>query len=325
MKDLILKELYRCQNQYISGEELGARLGVSRTAIWKHINTLKEEGYAIETTGKKGYRLQGDSPHLLPLAVEGQLKTGEMGKPIHYFPSISSTNAYAKEIASTATHGTVILADEQVAGRGRLGRTWTSPKGEGIFMSIILKPNLPPMEGGKLTQVAAAAVFKAIQEVTGLNPQIKWPNDIVLGGKKVCGILTEMAGELNAINYLVVGIGINVNTMIFPEELEDKATSLKREKGEAIARDTLIAAVLNHFEVLYQDFLEKGMAETLKICREASAVIGKEIKVHQGNQVFEATALAITDDGYLKVKKASGEEVLIGSGEVSVRGLQGYI
>lgn len=326
MKDKILRELYEKKGEYVSGEELSERYKVSRTAIWKHINNLKKAGYVIETTHKKGYKLIESSGKLIPEAIKKDLRTVEIGKKIIYFDTIDSTNNYSKRIAKEAAHGTVIISEEQSGGRGRLGRNWASPKGEGIWMSVILKPEIPPTEGMKMTQIAAAAVCNAIRSITGLEVFIKWPNDLVVNGKKVCGILTEMAGELTRIEYLIVGIGINANNEAFPEEFQHIATSLAQEKGEKIDRKALILHLLKEFEELYRDYIQKGTLEkTIGVIRNYSAVLGKSIIIIKGEERLKAMVLAINEDGLLEVKYENGKKELLISGEVSIRGEKGYI
>lgn len=326
MRNKILEELYINKGNYISGEVLRTKLGVSRTAIWKHINALKSEGYNIETIPRKGYMLLEMEDKLLPKEIEVLISNNTIGKEIVYFDSIDSTNSYAKKEANKLKDGTVILSEEQLLGRGRRGRNWTSPKGTGIWMSLVLKPNIPPTEGVKMTQIAAAAVCKSIRELTGLNALIKWPNDIVINGKKICGILTEMAGELNEVNYIVVGIGINVNTDGFSSELKKKATSLFIEGGRKIDRRELVVNILKNFEALYNIYIKDlDLNETLAIVKNYSAILGKEIKIIQGNLEKKARAIDINDEGLLLVQMDDGSEQLISSGEVSIRGKNGYI
>ncbi|MCC5912110.1 MAG: biotin--[acetyl-CoA-carboxylase] ligase [Clostridiaceae bacterium] len=326
MKKKILKELYENAGEYISGEELSERFQVSRTAIWKHMNALKKEGYAIETAHKKGYKLVDVKDQLLPEGLRRDLTTKEIASKLIYFETIDSTNNYSKTIAREAQHGTVVISEEQTLGRGRLGRSWSSPKGEGVWMSIILKPEILPSEGAKMTQIAAAAVCKALRDTTGLEAYVKWPNDIVINGKKVCGILTEMTGELNEIYYLIVGIGINANIEKFPEEFQAIATSLSIEVGEKIDRRPLAVCVLNNFEELYNHYIEEqSLIKTLDIIKKYSAVIGKSIKIIGKNKERKAVALDINEEGLLKVRLEDGHEELVLSGEVSIRSEKGYI
>ncbi len=326
MRNRILGELYKNKENYISGEILAADLGVSRTAVWKHINILKKEGYNIETAPGKGYRLLEMEDKLLPGEIENILFDKAMGKQIIYFDSIDSTNSYAKKKIDRLKEGTVILAEKQTAGRGRRGREWISPDGTGIWMSIALKPDIPPREGIKMTQITVAAVCKSIRELTKLDALIKWPNDIVINGKKVCGILTEMAGELNEINYIVIGIGINVNMKDFPDEIKKYASSLFIEGNKKIDRKILLIDILKKFENLYDAYMENlNLNETLSIVRNYSAILGKNIRIIQGKSVKAARAVGINDDGLLLVETEDGSRELISSGEISIRGEKGYI
>lgn len=326
MRNKILEELYNNKGKYVSGEVLRSKLGISRTAVWKHINGLKSEGYSIETIPRKGYMLVEMEDKLLPKEIEELLNNPIIGNEIICFDTIDSTNSYAKKEASKLKHGAVILSEEQLMGKGRRGRTWTSPKGTGIWMSVVLKPDIPPTEGVKLTQIAAAAICKSIRELTGLDVLIKWPNDIVIHGKKICGILTEMAGEINEINYIIVGIGINVNTKEFPEDLKEKATSLFIEGGKKIDRKQLVALILKSFEKLYTKYInDLDFNETLSIIKKYSAVLGKEIRVIRGKLEKVARAIDIDGDGFLLIEDEEGNNELILSGEVSIRGKEGYI
>lgn len=326
MREKILGELYKNKENYISGEILAADLGVSRTAVWKHINILKKEGYNIETASGKGYRLLEMEDKLLPGEIENILSDKAMGKQIIYFDSIDSTNSYAKKKIDRLKEGTVILAERQTTGRGRRGREWISPEGTGIWMSLVLKPDIPPREGIKMTQIAVAAVCKSIRELTKLDALIKWPNDIVINGKKVCGILTEMAGELNEINYIVIGIGINVNMKDFPDEIKKHASSLFIEGNKKIDRKILLIDILKKFENLYDAYMENlNLNETLSIVRNYSAILGKNIRIIQGKSVKTARAVGINDDGLLLVETEDGGREPISSGEISIRGEKGYI
>lgn len=328
MKEKILKLLKDSKNEFVSGQELSERLKVSRTAIWKYINVLKEEGYEIESVSRKGHMLISTPDILNHEEISEYLKTEYIGREIYYFDSINSTNTKAKELAYIIkTEGAVVIAEEQTSGRGRLGRNWSSPNKKGIWMSIILKPQIEPQDAAKITQVAAAAVWKAINQI-GVKTQIKWPNDIVFNGRKICGILTEMSGELNRLNYLVVGIGINANTTIseFPEEIRNMATSLKIETGKEIKRKELIALILKYFEELYNDLTKnRNIASSIKICKKNSALIGKDVRLTLRGEEKEVKAIDINEDGELIVRDKEGNISRVISGEVSVRGLYGYV
>lgn len=328
MKEKILHLLKENEKNFISGQGISEKLGVSRTAIWKYINVLKEEGYEIESVSKRGYRLVS-SPDLLSFEeVSKNLHTKYIGKNIMYFSTIDSTNNKAKELALDGSpNGTVVISEEQTLGRGRLGRNWVSPKYKGIWMSIILKPDTDPMNVPKVTQVGAAAVIKTLNEL-GIKATIKWPNDIVMNNKKICGILTEMSGELNKVNYVIMGIGINVNIDIedFPEELKDIATSISHEEGRYLKRKDLVSSLLNNFEILYDEFeKEETINLSVNICRENSALIGKEVKIINRGKESIGKAVDLNDEGQLLVQYSDGKIDKIISGEVSIRGLYGYV
>jgi BirA family transcriptional regulator, biotin operon repressor / biotin---[acetyl-CoA-carboxylase] ligase len=328
MKNRIISLLKENNKDYVSGELISKQLGISRAAIWKYINLLKEEGYKIESSSRKGYKISScpdilSSPEIIPL-----LNTKSIGLNIIHFDTINSTNIKAKELASSDEFdGTIVVSEEQTSGKGRLGRTWISPKSKGIWMSIILKPPIDPINASRVTLVAAAAVFNAMQDLQ-IPALIKWPNDIVLNNKKVCGILTEMSAELNRIHYLVIGIGINVNTYAdeFPEEIKDIATSIKAETNNHIDRKTLLAGIINHFEPLYNELINfNNISESIDICRKNSIFLGKKVKIIKSGKEYTVKALDINHEGQLIVEHEDGTEETIFSGEVSMRGLYGYI
>jgi BirA family biotin operon repressor/biotin-[acetyl-CoA-carboxylase] ligase len=328
LKKEILKLLKENNNDFLSGEYISRTLGVSRSAIWKHIKQLKEEGYKIEAVSNKGYKLKS-SPDLLTLEeIEPYLNSSVIGRKFIYFNSIDSTNNAAKKIADDEnSHGTVLISEEQTNGKGRLGRHWISPKYKGIWMSIILKPNLDPIDASKITQIAAAAVTLSLLEMN-IKASIKWPNDIILNHKKVCGILTEMNAELTNIHHVIVGIGINVNAdkEDFPDDLKNIATSLKIESNNKINRQILTAKILNNFEILYDKFINNNDIESsLKICREYSAILGSEIIIINKGKKVSAKALDIDEEGKLIVKYSNGNIEKIISGEISIRGKESYI
>lgn len=326
MKNKVLRML-KDSKGFISGEKISDEFNMTRAGIWKYINMLKEDGYNIESISRKGYRLISSPDILNYEEIEEYLDTDSMGRNIHHFDSIDSTNKKAKEMALGEKEGTVLVAEEQIGGKGRLGRTWISPKGKGIWMSIILKPKVDPMKVAKITLLGAAAVTKALNNLN-IRSQIKWPNDILIDGKKICGILTEMNCELNMINYVVMGIGINVNLDAneIPEDLRDKATSVKISEGKEINRKELLANILNEFEELYLSFRDKDdVSYAIDICRKNSALIGKEIRVIKGEEIKLGKALDINEEGQLVVEFENGVVENVYSGEVSVRGLEGYI
>ena len=326
MKGEILK-LLKESDGYLSGQELCERFGVSRTAVWKVINQLKEEGYEIEAVRNKGYILKSVSDVLSKEELESSLKTRWAGKEIHYFDRTDSTNIQARLAGEAgASHGTLAVAEIQDGGRGRRGRNWISPAGVGVWMSLLLRPEISPVSASMLTLVMALAAQKGIKEATGIESQIKWPNDLVINGKKICGILTEMSTEIDYINYVVIGIGINTNIEQFPEELKQTATSLRIEAGRSIRRSPLIAAIMRWFEKAYAEFMKtEDLSGIQKAYNELLVNCGREVRVLEPKGEWQAEALGINNGGELLVRKADGSETAVYAGEVSVRGIYGYV
>jgi BirA family biotin operon repressor/biotin-[acetyl-CoA-carboxylase] ligase len=291
------------------------------------ITQLKEEGYDIESVTRKGYCLKSVPDILTQEEIGYYLKTKQIGKQVLYHPQIGSTNEEAKrQGAQGVKHGTVIIADEQVAGKGRLGRNWSSPPGTGIWMSILLRPELQPVDAPKITLVAGLAVCKAVEKVTGLCARIKWPNDIVIQGKKVCGILTEMSAEMEQVNYIVLGIGMNVNTEGFPEEIGHIATSLRLEGNKKYCRKELVSEIFHQFEAYYEAFLShENLSPILEKYKKFCVTLGREVQVIRRQDTFRGMAEDIDMDGNLVVQKENGERVSVFSGEVSVRGIYCYV
>jgi len=322
MKHKILDLLKKNKNEFISGQKLSDDLGVSRAAIWKYIKALKEEGYEIESVSRNGYRLISCPDILNYDEVKNYLNTKYIGRNIEYFETIDSTNVKAKELTMNgAKEGTVVTSEEQTLGRGRLGRKWISPKYKGIWMSIILRPNINPANVSKITHIGAAAVNKAIEDME-IKTYIKWPNDIILNEKKLCGILTEMSGEMDKINYIVMGIGINVNIdkEEFDDEIREIATSFKVATGKEINRKKLMASILNYFEEFYNEFIENGtINKSLDICRKNSIVLGKEVRIIRRGQSENVIALQLDDEGELIIRHKDGKIEKLISGEVSMR------
>ena len=291
-------------------------------------NSVKNGGYEIAGDTGIDFNHVNSSDLLIHEEISKYLHTKLIGNKIICFDSIDSTNNKAKEFASAGeAEGTVVIAEEQTSGRGRQGRSFISPKHKGIWMSLILRPKLEPIYVPKISLIGAAAVNLAISDI-GIKTYIKWPNDIVLCNKKACGILTEMSTGSNRINYAVIGIGINANIEEneFPEDLKNKAISLITIAGEKIQRNKLTALVLNHFEELYEEFIQTGsINNTIKICRENSILLGKEIRLIKNGITKKATAIDINDNGELIVRYENGITDNIISGEVSVRGLYEYV
>lgn len=327
MKSEVLRFLKESKGEFVSGQELSESLGVSRTSIWKHINQLKEEGYEIESVSRKGYMLKSAPDKLDREEIGPLLSTEFIGREIVYLDTVDSTNEEIKRRADKSGEGLVVISEEQSGGKGRLGRVWNSKRGSGIYMSMLLKPDIHPQDAPKITQVAAAAVVKALKDLS-VDAKIKWPNDIMLKEKKVAGILTEMTGELMRVEYITLGIGINVNNGLedFPEEIANKASSLKIEEKRSFERKIIVSAVLNNFEKLYSDFLERGsISVSIEICKMNSILLGKDVRIISRKNEIMRKAVDINEDGELVVEDQDGNREAVFSGEVSVRGIHGYV
>lgn len=326
MKEEILR-LLRSADGYISGQELCNRFGVSRTAVWKAINQLKEAGYEIEAQQNKGYRLMAAPDLMTEAEIKSLMHTDWVAKEVLYFDTIDSTNTKAQELAEKGyPSGTLVVADKQESGKGRRGRSWVSPSGTGIFMTLMIKPDINPNNASMLTLVAALAVAKAITSVTGEEAMIKWPNDIVVNGKKVCGILTEMNAQFDYINHIVVGIGINVHNESFPEEISQMASSLMIEAGgKRFHRAQIIAETMLYFEQYYDTFLKtQDLSALVREYDELLVNRNKSVRVLDPKEPFDGKAMGITPKGELIVDTWESRK-LVSSGEVSVRGIYGYV
>lgn len=326
MKEEILR-LLRSADGYISGQELCNRFGVSRTAVWKAINQLKEAGYEIEAQQNKGYRLMAAPDLMTEAEIKSLMHTEWVAKEVLYFDTIDSTNTKAQELAEKGyPSGTLVVADKQDSGKGRRGRSWVSPSGTGIFMTLMIKPDINPNNASMLTLVAALAVAKAITSVTGEEAMIKWPNDIVVNGKKVCGILTEMNAQFDYINNIVVGVGINVHNESFPEEISQMASSLMIEAGgKRFHRAQIIAETMLYFEQYYDTFLKtQDLSALVREYDELLVNRNKSVRVLDPKEPFDGKAMGITPKGELIVDTWESRK-LVSSGEVSVRGIYGYV
>lgn len=319
--------LLRENDKFVSGQELCNRFGVSRTAVWKVINQLKKEGYRIEAVQNKGYHMVASPDLLSKYELESRLETTWLGKEIVYKETTDSTNADVRRMAENgAENGLLVVADAQTAGKGRRGRQWESLKGTNLYFSMLLKPDIAPDKASMITLVAAYSVAKVLARNTGLDAKIKWPNDIVVGKKKVCGILTEMSMERDYIHHIVVGIGINVNEETFPDEIKDMATSLKKEGGQLVFRANLLSDILLQFEKDYEAFLaEEDLKPFVDEYNKILVNKGALVKVLDPKGEFSGIAGGINEDGMLIVFKENGQIEKVYAGEVSVRGMYGYV
>jgi BirA family transcriptional regulator, biotin operon repressor / biotin---[acetyl-CoA-carboxylase] ligase len=319
-KDL-LDAFTNAGESYLSGQHLAELIGCSRTAVWKHMEELRKEGFELEAVRKKGYRILKTPERIIADEIRLGLKTKFIGKNIHYEESVESTQKIAHRLAyDDASEGTVIIAEEQLSGRGRMDRKWHSPKYSGIWMSLILRPNIPLPKAPQLTLLAAVAIVQAIEELTHLSPEIKWPNDILINGKKVTGILTELQAEADRINSIIIGIGMNVNQVEedFPIELKQIATSLRIEQGNEISRAAMVREIFNKMEKLYQLYLAEGFLP-IKLLWESYAIsVGKEITARTLMQTIVGKALGITDEGVLMIEDNLGVTHHVYSADIEV-------
>ncbi len=306
----------------VSGQAISAELGITRAAVWKQIEQLRALGFVIESQGKQGYRLLSCPDSLMAPVIARGLQTRWAGRQIVYLPSVDSTNRRARQLAAEgAPHGTLVIADEQTAGRGRRGRGWISPAGEGVFMSLILRPQSHPSEVARLSMQTALAVALSIAQTTGLDARIKWPNDIVCGGRKVCGMLLEMNADEQEVHDVVAGIGINVHQTQFAPEIAQTASSLDLLSGQRVCRAALVRAFLEAFERTEALAAQGALMDAY---RARSATLGQRVQVIAPAGSFTGTALEVTDSGSLIVEDEEGQRREVLAADVSVRGLMGY-
>lgn len=298
---------------YISGDQISHHLGITRQALWKHIQELKELGYDIVAVPHLGYKLESSPDRLFAFEVARNLNTQFIGKKIQYFEALSSTMDVAMELGMKgAAEGTLVLAECQTKGRGRLGRSWSSPKHKGIYLSLILKPKMLPERVSIVTLLGAISVCEAIKEVTGIEAQIKWPNDILIGNKKLGGILTELIASMDEVKFVVIGVGLNVNND--KKTLINGAVSLKQKTQDNINRILLLQDLLGKIEANYLLFKERGPQPIIEKWRQHNITLGKRIKVYCQREHIEGVAVDIDADGGLLVRKDSGvvEKVMAG-------------
>ncbi len=322
MKEEVLKILKESRPGFVSGEEICQMLKVTRAAVWKHIQSLREDGYWIEARPRAGYILHSVPDRLYPWEIADGLPTAVLGKKIYYYPSLASTNDLAKDLArSGSEEGTLVVAEEQTGGKGRLGRTWHSPPYKGLLFSLILRPAVEPRVVAQVTMVAAVALACAVKKTSGVPCGIKWPNDLLAGSRKFGGILTELSAEMDRVSFLVVGAGINVNQEEgdFPPSISNAATSLKLETGRHVDRVRLLKTSLCELERWYTAWLAEGFLPILARWKELTVSLNRPVAVHSPGGVIEGWAEDVDEDGALVLRTASGEIKRFVSGEVSLR------
>ncbi len=320
MANRLLRILEEHQGRYVSGEEIGQGAGVSRAAVWKQIRALRRRGFAIEGARGAGYRLLERPDVIEERDILSRLSARSFWKSFTFYPVTDSTNTRAAEAAEWgAPHGTVVCADSQTGGRGRFDRRWESPPGVNLYLSLLLRPPIDPQRAPQLTLVTAVAVAKAVEESANVRAQLKWPNDLYLGGKKAAGILAEMSADADRLRHVVVGVGLNVNAEAFhfPGKLRRTATSLRLATGKSIPRADVLVHFLDRFAEAYRDFLSAGFAPLRSEWNRRSLLNGKRVKVSYREGEAWGTAAGVDEDGMLLFRRDGGrKEERLHSGEI---------
>ena len=307
---------------FLSGEEISRRLKVTRAAIWKRVRHLRALGYEIEASTRMGYRLIRSPDLLTPPEIRPLLWTKWMGSRIHHLHAVDSTNAIAYQLAlQGAEEGEIVVAESQKQGRGRLGRKWFSPPLSNLYLSVILRPEIPPQQASLMTLMAAVATAGAIHKFSGLQPMIKWPNDILLKNRKVAGLLNEIHSETDRIHFVILGIGVNLNMdeKMFPKEIRSLATSLKREMGQSVSRKAFLQTLLEELERWYETFLKEGAAPILKAWRDKAQIQGRPVRVISFGEVLSGTAIDVDNDGALILETKEGERKRVVAGDIEYK------
>jgi len=318
-EELVLAFLAEAADEFVSGEAISNKLGLTRAAVWKHVESLRAQGYRIDAVPARGYRLTGVPDRLTPLELRPLLNTHDLGRVVHWFEEIGSTNDRAKELAEQgAEHGEVVVAEAQTSGRGRRGRAWASPARKNLYFSVVLRPELPPSRAPELTLVGSLAICDALRQA-GVQAGIKWPNDLLASGRKIAGILTELAAEPDRVEWVVLGAGVNVNARPedFPAEVRDEATSVLLERGQAAPRALFAAACLTALEDWIDRHAEEGFGPIREAWRERSVTLGREVVVTVGGRELAGVAEDIDETGALLVRTRVGVERII-SGDVQL-------
>lgn len=317
-----LLEILISSGDYVSGQALAQQLGVSRQAVWKGVGALRDNGCEIASVTNRGYMLKSLPQTLSEAAVRASLNTGLLGKNLIVLDSVDSTNNVLKRMgAEGCPSGTTVAAHEQTCGKGRLGRKWESTRDDNLYFSLLLRPTFAPAEASAVTPLAGLAVCKALREFTGLDCRIKWPNDIIVGKKKLVGILTEMSAEFDAVEYVVTGIGVNVDQIEFPEEIAYKATSILLETGRHYDKNRLLAALLKQIEREFTrnnlELTPEALDEYVSLC----ATLGRSVTFKKGERTLSGAAVGVTSAGELRVMLSDGTVRTLNSGEVTVQGI----
>lgn len=319
LREAIIRMFVENEGQVVSGEELSLNLGVSRTAVWKHIKQLRKEGYAIDAVPAQGYKLSARPDALLPAAIEVGLDTARIGQDIEYHTRIDSTNLRAQILAEQgASEGTVVVAESQSAGRGRMGRHWSSPAGVNVYTSVILRPTLALSEATQLTFLAAVAVARALEKSCGVRVSVKWPNDILLRGRKVAGLLNELSAETEGIHHVILGIGVNLNMEEdqFPVDLRYPATSILLETGKRVDRVRFVRTLLSEIDHLYAMLRERGFTPIRLAWEALFDLVGSVVEVDTGATPLKGTVEGIAEDGALLLNTGASASTPVYSGDV---------
>jgi BirA family biotin operon repressor/biotin-[acetyl-CoA-carboxylase] ligase len=318
-EELVLAFLAEAADEFVSGEAISGKLGLSRAAVWKHVHALRGQGYGIEAQPSRGYRLVSIPDRLGALEIGPLLNTHDLGQTLHCHHELPSTNDRARELADDgAEHGEVVVAESQTAGRGRRGRTWASPPGRNLHLSVVLRPALPPQRAPELTLVASVAACEACRKA-GVDAGIKWPNDVLVGGRKVAGILTELSAEPDQVHWVVLGIGVNLNVTLeeLPAEIRDRATSLSVERRQPVPRALFAAALLSELEQWLDLHAAEGFAPIREAWRQRSVTLGREVRVDADGVEIAGVAEDIDEAGALLVRGREGTARIV-SGDVTL-------
>jgi len=318
-RETILSLFSQTPDGFVSGERISAELGISRTAVWKHIRNLRQTGYRIEAVPSRGYQLLQSPDILMPEAIQAGLARRRIGCLVRCFETTDSTNLQACRFGDEGDpEGLVVIADRQSSGKGRMGRQWESPGGVNLYASILLRPPIPPFEAPRLTFLSAVAVCRAITRCTGLRPTVKWPNDVLLKGAKVAGLLNEMSSETDRVHYVVMGIGVNLNMRPeqFPADLRYPATSIALASGRPVSRLDFTRTLLQETDALYQIYLEQGSAPVIFAWTELCDLVGKLVHVDCNQLQIEGTMIGLAEDGALLVRTETGKIEIVYAGDV---------